>query len=79
MRLRIYKYHSQNNVYIITSVLEKQASLLEQIILHEQTISPLPTYHVIYHDLYLISKCGVNFKTFIERRQTKPYPLYIQK
>jgi hypothetical protein len=38
MRSRTYKYHSQNNVYIITSVLEKQVSLLEQIILPEQTI-----------------------------------------
>jgi hypothetical protein len=65
-------------IIIVTCVLEKQTNLLEQ------TISPPPTYHVVYHDLYLISnhyltsKCAVHFKTFVGRQQTKPFPLRIQ-
>jgi hypothetical protein len=63
----------------------KQTSLLEQVIVFEQVISHPPIYHVIYHDPYLISnpyfasKCGVHFKTFIQKQQIKLFPLHTQK
>jgi hypothetical protein len=63
----------------ITCLLEKQTSLLEQ------AVSLHPTYHVIYHDPYLITnpclanKYGAHFKIFIGRQQIKPFPLHIPK
>jgi hypothetical protein len=62
----------------ITCLLEKQTSLLEQ------AVSLHPTYHVIYHDPYLITnpclanKYGAHFKIFIGRQQIKPFPYVSQ-
>jgi hypothetical protein len=64
-------------ILIVTCVLEKQTNLLEQ------TISPPPTYHVVYHDLYLIiiilqASVQSILKLLLEDNKRNPFP-YVSK